>query len=112
MKMLIAASLLTMSFVFPAHSALQQSGSSSGVISGTWRSRLSESWIRQNGERWVSLELSRAGERNFGTSVRLSELDAAGVRGEFFSASDVRFALRRDAGAFEFEGAFDAGRGA
>ena len=41
----------------------------------------------------------------------MSELEAAGVRGELFSGSDVRFALRHDAGTLEFEGAFDAGRG-
>src|SRR6188474_1065984 len=111
MKTLIAASLLTLSFVSPADSP-QQPPSGASVISGTWRSRLSESWVRQNGERWVSLELQRSGEHNYGTSIRLSELDAAGVRGEFFSAGNVHFTLKRDAGTIDFEGSFDAGRGA
>src|SRR4051812_32056461 len=74
MHTLIAASLITLSFVSSADSARQQS-SAPGVISGTWRSRLSESWVRQNGERWVSLELQAGGERNYGSSIRLSELD-------------------------------------
>jgi hypothetical protein len=72
---------------------------------------LSESWVQREGQRWVSLELQRDGARNYGTSIRLSELEAAGVRGESFSGRDVRFALRRDAGVLECEGAFDAGRG-
>src|SRR6185436_14397072 len=112
MNLLIAASLLSLSVAFPADSVRDQSGSAAGVISGTWRSRLSESWVqREGGQRWVSLELQRDGARNYGTSIRLSELEAAGVRGEAFSGSDVRFALRRDAGVLECEGAFDAGRG-
>ena len=111
MKMLIAASLLTLSVAFPGDSAHDQPTSGAATISGTWRSRLSESWVRREGERWVSLELQREASRNYGASIRLSELEAAGVRGELFSGSDVRFALRRDAGTLEFEGAFDAGLG-
>ena len=63
MKMLLATSLLMLSFVPPADSVLDQSGST-GVIAGTWRSRLSESWVRREGERWVSIELQRDGARN------------------------------------------------
>src|SRR5215203_5004194 len=112
MNTLIAASLITFCFVSPADSVRQQPSAAAGVISGTWRSRLSESWVRQNGGRWVSLELQTGSERNYGSSIRLSELDAAGVRGELFSGSDVHFTLKRDAGTLAFEGAFDAGRGA
>ena len=89
-----------------------RSQAGAAAISGTWRARLSESWTRRNGERWVSLELQRDGDRHYGTSVRQSELEAAGIRGESFSGSGVHFALQRDAGRLDFEGAFDSGRGA
>src|SRR5262245_7842819 len=111
MKIILAASLLTASLV-GSGPIDQQSQAGAASISGTWRARLSESWMRRNGERWVSLELQRDGDRHYGTSVRQSELDAAGIRGESFSGSGVHFALQRDAGRIDFEGAFDSGRGA
>src|SRR5690242_15777795 len=111
MKTLIAASLLTLAVALPPEPAREQAGAASTTISGTWRARLSESWQRRNGERWVSLELQRDGTSNYGAGVRFSELEAAGVRGESFSGSNVRFALRRDAGTIDFDGSFDSGRG-
>ena len=111
MKLILAASLFTASIVVsgPIDQQPQSAGAS---ISGTWRARLSDSWTRRDGERWVSLELQRDSDRNYGTSVRQSELEAAGIRGESFSGSNIHFALQRDAGRIDFEGAFDAGRGA
>src|SRR5687768_11113288 len=40
-----------------------------------------------------------------------ADLEAAGVRGDNWSGSDVRFAVRRDAGALEFTGSFSGGQG-
>src|SRR5215207_9285847 len=111
MNTLLAASLLALSVISPTDSAPEQSSSAAATISGTWHSRLSDSWVRREGERWVSVELERDGRRNYGTSFPLSELEAAGISGERFSGKDIRFALRRDAGTLEFEGAFDSGRG-
>ena len=108
--MLLASSLFTAS-VLVSGPVDQQSAASAAAMSGTWRARLSETWTRRDGERWVSLNLQRDGDHNYGTSVRQSELEAAGIRGESFSGSNVHFSLPRAAGRFEFEGSFDSGRG-
>jgi hypothetical protein len=82
-------------------------------VSGTWRMRLQDNWTwtRKNGERWVSIQMRRDDDRNFGISLPLSELESAGVRGDAWSGSNVAFALRRDAGTINFKGSFDNGRG-
>jgi hypothetical protein len=109
MKILLAAGLLIVATAFPD---LPLAQTAQGPTTGTWRARMSDSWTRGTGERWVSLDLRRDDERRFGMSIRMSELEAAGVRGDRWSGGDIRFALTRDAGTLDFDGAFDSGRGA
>src|SRR4051812_41187546 len=110
MKTIFAAGLLMA--LLAGFQPLEQPQTSAGVISGTWRARLSDSWTRRDRQGWGSLELERDADRHYGTSGRQSELEAAGIRGDSFTGSGVHFALQRDAGRLDFEGAFDAGRGA
>ena len=111
MKTFIAATMLAATLT-SAGWVDQQAQDTGSTISGTWRAQLSNSWTRRAGERWVSLQLQRDGDRNFGTSVPQAELEAAGIRGDSFSGSNLHFALVREAGRLDFEGSFDAGRGA
>jgi predicted metallopeptidase len=105
----LAASLLILGMALPCEAIFLVQPS---AVSGTWRIRLSEgNWARSDGERWVSIQMRRNDERSFGMSVPLSELEAAGVRGDRWSGSGVRFTLRRDAGLIDFRGSFDQGRG-
>ena len=55
--------------------------------------------------------MRRNDDRSFGMSVPLSELESAGVRGDSWSGSGVKFTLKRDAGTIDFQGSFDQGRG-
>ena len=81
-------------------------------VTGTWRIRLHDNnWTRANGERWISIQMRRNDDRSFGMSVPLSELESAGVRGDSWSGSGVKFTLKRDAGTIDFKGSFDHGRG-
>ena len=75
------------------------------TLDGTWRARLQDTWTRKDGERWVSLQLSFASpknemdsDRNSGFSIPMEELEGLGARGDRWTASDVRFNVRRDAG--------------
>jgi hypothetical protein len=93
------------------HETPIQPSSSAGVISGTWRARASENWTQRGGERWMSIRLERDGDHDYGISIRLAELEAAGIRGDVPDSANARFPVRRDAGTLDFQGSFDAGRG-
>ena len=81
------------------------------TLDGTWRARLQDTWTRKDGERWVSLQLEMDSDRNFGFSIPMEELEGLGARGDRWTASDVRFNVRRDAGTVDFQGSFSDGRG-
>src|SRR4029450_2559868 len=71
-----------------------------------------DGWTRNDGEQWISLQLERDAERQFGFSVPARELEGLGMRGTSWTASDVRFTVRRDAGNIALQGSFVDGRGA
>ena len=77
------------------------------TVQGTWRTDYDNYWTRNNGERWVSIQLrSDAGNSGFGLSGR--DVPAlADRRGD----GPVQFTLRRDAGRFDFNGRIEDGRG-
>jgi hypothetical protein len=82
-------------------------------VSGTWRIRLQDNgWTRADGERWVSIQMRRDDDRGFGVSIPRRDLEGAGLEGTAWTASGVRFTLKRDAGTIVFRGDFDNGRGA
>src|SRR5688572_693288 len=89
---------------FPEQSAPQ--------ADGTWHVRLRDNWTRRDGERWINLQLHQGDRRQMGVGVRQSELQGLAGADENWSARDVRFSLRRDAGTFEFTGSFTNGLGA
>ena len=84
---------------------------STATLDGTWRARLQDNWTRKDGEQWVSLQLERDDDRRFGFSIPMSELEGLGARGDRWTASNVRFNIRRDAGTVDFDGNFTDGRG-
>ena len=110
MKTLAFAAALTIGLSSPPAS-LAISIVQAASITGTWRLRTHDNWSRRDGERWVSIQMRRDDGRSFGMSVPFAELESAGVRGEKWSGSGLRFSLRRDAGTIEFQGSFDDGRG-
>lgn len=105
----VAVSLLSAGAIVPSSSATVQGS----TVSGTWRIRLQDNWnwTRSDGERWISIQMRRNDDGSFGMSVPLRELEGAGIRGERWTGSDVRFTLTRDAGTIDFRGSFDDGRG-
>ena len=110
MRILALAAALTVGLSSPPASlSIVQAAS----ITGTWRLRThgNDNWSRRDGERWVSIQMRREDGRSFGMSLPFTELESAGVRGETWTGSGVRFSLRRDAGTIEFKGDFDSGRG-
>lgn len=108
MKTLAFAAALTVGLSSaPASLSIVQAAS----ITGTWRLRTNDNWSRRDGERWVSIQMRGEDGGRFGLSLPLSDLESAGLRGEAWSASGVRFSLRRDAGTIEFRGDFASGRG-
>jgi predicted metallopeptidase len=80
-------------------------------LDGTWRARMHDTWTRGDGQQWVNLQLDRDGRHNFGISVPVSDLAGLGPSISRLTGRNVRFTVRRDAGALEFEGNFDDGRG-
>jgi hypothetical protein len=89
---------------------LSPAGQTRTSQSGEWQARLTDSWVRNNDERWVSLQLERDDDRRWGISIRMAELEGLAARGDDFTG-DARFTVRRDAGTIDFEGRFDNGRG-
>ena len=73
--------------------------------------RLQDNWTRKDGEQWISLQLEQDDDRRFGFSIPMSELEGLGARGDRWTASNVRFNIRRDAGTVDFDGSFTDGRG-
>jgi hypothetical protein len=94
MKLLIAAALLTVSVGLPDRLLSQPAPTPEA---GTWRMTLTDRWTNKTGDDWVSLQLQLGRYHNIGTSIRASELEGAGIRGQSFSAANVRFALVRSA---------------
>ena len=104
--LVLAATLLTTLTAAPA----PQSGA---VEAGTWTARLQDTWTRNNGERWISIQLEHDTNRRFGTGIKVADLEGLGARGDdWTSPGEVQFALRRDAGTVQFRGRFEDGRGA
>src|ERR671918_277246 len=102
--LVLAASLLSFSIASPVQTPSGHEG--------TWTARLSDSWTRNDNERWISFQLERRGrDGHYGIGIPASELADLGMRGERWTASGVQFSLRRDAGTVNFEGSFDEGRG-
>ena len=104
MKTLVLAALVSAS-VLPA------AGGQSSAIDGTWRARLQDNWTRNDNRQWINLRLDRDDDRQFGFSIPLDELEGLGARGDRFTANDVRFSVKRDAGSVAFQGSFNDGRG-
>ena len=48
------------------------------------------------------MQLERDDNHRYGIGIPLSELQGLGMRGDRWSASDVKFTLRRDAGTVAF----------
>ena len=71
MKLFVLAALLSLS-----PSPLSQSSS---ARTGEWTARLSDSWTRDDGERWVSFQLERDDDRRWGISIRLADLEGFGA---------------------------------
>ncbi len=103
--LVLTASLLSAAVLTPAAMEPQD------TLDGTWRARLQDNWTRKDGQQWVSLQLERDDDRHFGFSIPMDELEGLGARGDRWTASDVRFSVRRDAGNVAFEGQFTEGRG-
>ena len=104
MKILsLALALLAVVPVAPAYMQTAQDG--------TWHARLRDTWQRRDGERYVTLQLEQDDNHRFGISIRLAELAGLNAADERWTARDVRFSLKRDAGAFDFHGSFTDGRG-
>ncbi len=102
--LVLAASLLTAAALPPA--ALERQP----TLDGTWRARLQDNWTRKDGQQWLSLQMDRDDD-HFGMSFPMDELQGLGARGDRWTASDVRFSVRRDAGTVDFQGNFSDGRG-
>ena len=105
MKTLLLATSL---FVAAPHAAALDQQT---AIDGTWRALLQDTWTRCDGRQWVSFQLEQDMDRRYGISIPTTELEGLGMRGERWTASDVRFNVRRDAGTVAFQGDFADGRG-
>jgi predicted metallopeptidase len=104
MTTLVLAAMLSAA-VLPA------AGGQSSAIDGTWRAQLQDNWTRNDNRQWINLRLDRDDNRQFGFSIPIDELEGLGARGARFTANDVRFSVKRDAGSVAFQGNFNDGRG-
>ena len=103
--LVLAAALLSLAPLYDGQSAPSEQG--------TWTASLQDQWVRENGERWISVQIQQDNDRRYGTSMPLAELQGLGARGDRWSSNgDIEFNLRRDAGNVSFRGRFDNGRGA
>ena len=92
--LVLTASLLTAATLpsaWTGPSAGRHLDDSSGIdqqtaLDGTWRARLQDNWTRKDGEQWVSLQLEQDGDRNFGFSIPMAELEGMGVRSDRWTA--------------------------
>ena len=82
------------------------------TLDGTWRLRFRDTWTRGDGQQWVNLQLDRDTGRQFGISIPVAELSGLGAQSGRWTAKDVRFTVRRDAGTLDFQGNFNDGEGA
>jgi len=77
------------------------------TVQGTWQTDYDNYWTRNNSDRWISIQL-RYDEGNSGFGIPEREVPALSDRR---SDGPVQFALRRDAGRFDFSGRMADGRG-
>ena len=75
---------------------------------GEWTADMRQWW--SNDEPHVQISF-RTTDENWGFGIRPSELDGLPAAAQSGVASDVRFALTREAGVFRMQGLFDRGRG-
>ena len=80
------------------------------ALQGTWEARLHDTWTRGDGQKQVQLNL-QDGSSQFGFSMPVAELEGLAGRDASWTARDVRFSIRRDAGVLVFQGSFSDGRG-
>ena len=76
------------------------------TIQGTWRADYDNYWTRSNNERWISLQL-QYDESNTGFGIPERDVPALADRR---ADGPIQFALRRDAGRFDFTGSVSSGR--
>ena len=77
------------------------------TVQGTWRTDSDNYWTRNSSERWVSIQLRHDGG-NSGFGIPAQDVPALADR---TASGPVQFALRRDAGRFDFKGRIEDGRG-
>jgi hypothetical protein len=87
--------------------APRASGAQASAVQGTWRADSANYWTRNNRERWIDIQLRREGGGTGGIGVPERDVPALADPG---GDGPMRFTLRRDAGAFDFEGRASNGR--
>jgi hypothetical protein len=98
------AATLTEGDVVPA---IAQNAAESVTVRGTWRADANNFWTRSDAERWISLQLRYDGDSS-GVGIPEREVPALADRR---ADGPIQFAVRRDAGRFEFTGRISNGRG-
>jgi hypothetical protein len=108
MTRILLACVLCLSAVVP--SLLAQSEQWPITARGDW-SADTRQWWSDDGERRIQLNMRTDDDSNWGTGVRIAELDGLPAAASDGLATDVRFSWTREAGLFRFQGSFDRGRG-
>ncbi len=93
-----------------ATAGIAPAGAQASTVEGTWSTRISD----RNGDDRIQIRLERDRDRGHssqGFSVDAGELDGLTMGQASGTASNVRFALVRDAGTITFEGNIRDGRG-
>ena len=93
-----------------APSLMAQSDQWPVTARGDWRADTRQ-WWSDDGERRIQLNMRTEGDGNWGSGVRIAELDGLPPAATTGTATDVRFSWTREAGVFRFQGSFDQGRG-
>jgi hypothetical protein len=89
---------------------LAQTDQSAVTARGDWTADTRQGWV-DDGDRRIQLNMRTDNGSNWGSGVRVAELDGLPAAAMSGVASDVRFSWTREAGVFRFEGSFDSGRG-
>src|SRR5262245_19711813 len=85
-----------------------QQSAGSVAVQGTWRADYDNYWTRNSSERWISIQLRRD-DGNGTNGMGVPERDVPALT-DSRSSGPIHFTLRRDAGAFEFDGQVANGR--